>query len=418
MHRSSPLLSSPQRRGNYSLMVAAATVAILGMGALTIDVAYMRLAHAQAQDVADAASNAALIVLRQTGSQSLAEEAARKVISSNVVAGYQPMLSSISFGHWDTEDPTPELLTAGSNPNAVRVEISREGDNAVPLSISRLFGKEEFDVWARSTSATRSFQIAFVMDITNSWSEKNFLHAREGALISLEMLANTATGLDEVGMTMFTNRFAWEYTPFTQIAIPANANAVEDKWELLNTASKAGVDSNHSDGKDCTLHTGTRENDFNYKSVGGCYPKMPREYRDEPGTDHSTGMLLAKQMFEESLSVADYRAMIVLTDGQPNGLGVAGVKRGQAGYVETRWREYLGPAPRTTAQIRTASIAAADDMWEDLRVNTWVISFVADDWMMDEMAQGDGYYIRTSKPSDLEPIMAQIISELPLAIVE
>ncbi|MCK6502833.1 hypothetical protein L6R53_05450 [Myxococcota bacterium] len=178
------------------------------------------------------------------------------------------------------------------------------------------------------------------------------------------------------------------------------------------------MDSNHGDGKNCTLHTGSRENDFSYKSKGGCYPKMPREYRDEPGTDHSTGMLLAKQMFEESLSVADYRAMIVLTDGQPNGLGAAGVKRGQAGYVETRWREYLGPAPRSTAQIRTASIEAAEQMWDDLRVHTWVISFVADDWMMDQMAQGDGYYVRTSNPADLEPIMAQIISELPLAIVE
>ncbi|MCK6502832.1 hypothetical protein L6R53_05445 [Myxococcota bacterium] len=201
MQHSALACPARRRRGNYSLMVAVATVAILAMGALTIDVAYMRLAQAQAQDVADAASNAALIVLRQTGSQSLAQQAAEKVIASNEVAGHRPELAGITFGHWDAEDPAPELVESGANPNAVRVVVAREGDQAVPLSLSRLFGKEEFEVRASSTSATRSFQIVFVMDITNSWNERDFLHAREGALVSLGMLANTATGVDEVGMT-------------------------------------------------------------------------------------------------------------------------------------------------------------------------------------------------------------------------
>ena len=64
-------------------------------------------------------------------------------------------------------------------------------------------------------------------------------------------------------MTIFTNRFAWEYTPFTQIAIPANAASVRADWEQLNIASKAPIgtyNANPTDGVDCD---GTYGNNFN-----------------------------------------------------------------------------------------------------------------------------------------------------------
>ena len=358
-----------------------------------------------------------MIALRHTGDTTLAQAAAQKIVDSNLVAGHPAELDTIAFGLWDIEEATPTLQTSSPNPNAVRVRVAREGENSIPLQLARIMGHEDFEVSAESTSATRSLQVILVMDITNSWSEKNFLKARAASELALEMLGNTVTPHDEVGMTIFTNRFAWEYTPLTRIAIASNYAEVETDWSILNTASKAGKDTNKDDGTNCSVHSGTKLNNFD-SPAGGCYPHMPREWSDEPGTDHSTGILLARQMFEESSSEASFRAMIILTDGQPNGLGAPGTKRAAAGYTETRWNEYVGPAPRTTNEIRYAGVDSAQELWEDLEVHTWVVSFVADDWMMDGMVTGDGHYTRTSTASELEPIFAQIISEMPLAIVE
>lgn len=407
---------SRDRRGNYSLMLAAAVITLLGFGALSIDIAYMRLSAAQAQDVADAASQAALIVLRNTGSTVSATAAAQRVVDLNAVAGQPASMPVIEFGQWEEG---VGFGSAATVPHAVRVEVAREGSGSIPLLLARIWEKDDFEVRASAISATRSFQIVFVLDITGSWGETKFADGRAAVLASLDMLTESASGVDEVGMTIFTNRYAWEYTPFTQIAIPANATATRTSWEKLNIASKAPVgtfNSSPTDGVNCDS---SYSNDFNSPVAGGCYPDMPREYTDEPGTDHSTGVLLAKDMFQTSTSGAVYRAMLVITDGKPNNLGAtSGAIRESQGFVEDRWVEHKGPVPRTVAEIRTASIAATEDLWNNLEVHTWAVSLVVDDPILDGMVQGDGYKVLVSNSSDLVEVLTGIISEMPLAIVE
>lgn len=405
-------------RGNYVLLLAASLMAVLGFGALSIDVGWMLLARGQAQDVADAASQAGMIVLRQTASQPLAEDAIRQVVGRNQVAGVVPHVEAITWGTWDDSLANPVFVPGGARPNAVRVTVSRTGDHAVPLMLSRIWGKTSFSTRGQAVSATRSIQLVVVLDITGSWGESDFGSAREAVLQAVDMIAGTATDADEIGMTIFTNRYAWAYTPFTNISIPANALAVRQSWERLNIASKGGTDANHRDGVACVLKPLAERNDFTNPD-GGCYPDMPREYTDEPGTDHSTGILLAQQLYEEAAGGANYRAMIVLTDGRPNGLGgTSGQLRAAEGYVEARWREYQGPVPRSQDDIRDASILASAQLWADLDVHTWVVSLVEHDDFMPAMVRGDGYYTRTDSADELAGIFRQIISELPLAIVE
>jgi hypothetical protein len=74
--------------------------------------------------------------------------------------------------------------------------------------------------------------------------------------------------------------------------------------------------------------------------------------------------------------------------------------------------------PRSKDAIRGATIAATDDLYDDLAVNTWVVSLVEHDAMMPAMVRGDGYYVRTQDSGLLGAILAQIISEMPTAIVE
>jgi hypothetical protein len=407
------------RRGNFTLMLAVALIVVLGFGALAIDTAYMLMAQSQAQDLADATSQAALITLRQTGDQAMAEEAANQIIDANRIAGESPTDVDVVFGTWDDTEAVPTFVRDGVNPNAVRTAVGRTGEDAVPFLLARLWGMDDFNAWGRSTSATRSLQIIIVLDITGSWGEAKFGDAREAVLVAHEMLSESASDMDQLGMTIFTNRYGWEYTPLVHIADPSVASQTYADWRVLNIASKGGTDADHYDGRNCRLKSGSQRNNFT-NPTGGCYPDMPREYTDEPGTDHSTGIRMAQQMFEEAADTgARYRAMIVLTDGRPNGLGGAsGTIRASQGYTESRWREYEGPVPRSGNEIRHASIVACEELWDEMRVHTWVVSLVANDWMMPAMAQGDGYYTLTNNSNELAAILAQIVSEMPLAIVE
>ncbi len=405
------------RRGNFMLLLAFSIMVVLGFGAIAIDYGYLLATRAEAQDVADAAARSGLVVLRQTGDQDEARRAARRVVALNHVAGEEPELLGLQFGTWDDSLVNPSFVRNSVRPNAVQAEVGRI-DNRVDYFLARLWGTEDFEVSQTAVSATRSTQIAVVLDITGSWEEGPFIDARNAVVAVAELVQRTANGVDELGMSVFTNRYAWEFTPFTRMADDAAAAAVIAQWSEVNIASKAGTDADPRDGVGCALNSSPNQNNFD-APAGGCYPNMPREYRDERGTDHSTGVLLAKDMFEARATGVRYRGMIVLTDGRPNALlSRSGTARGTAGYTEDRWTEYLGPVPRTRQEIRDATIQATQDLWDAQRVHTWVVSFIKHDDMMPAMAQGDGYYVLTRDSRELENILTQILTEMPLALVE
>lgn len=310
--RSRPLHPA-SRRGSVALIAAFALVALLGFGAMAIDVSCMRLAQAQAQDVADAASVAALWALRETGDPAEAQAAAEAVLSRNLVAGQNPTLEAIDFGDLDSDART--LDNDPDRPNAVRVTVGRRGDDEVRLFLGRLFARDSVAVSAQATAAARNLQ-ELVMDITNSWSRPDYYNARDAALAFNDTIEGTHGPFDKIGMTVFTGRYAWEFSPMVFLEDDGDAAAMRAQWADMETASKAGNAS--SNRKGCSTHGGSRKNDFS-SPEGGCFPDMPREYRDEPGTDHTTGLAMARQMFEDGTDETAYRAIVVLTDGYPNG---------------------------------------------------------------------------------------------------
>lgn len=74
--------------------------------------------------------------------------------------------------------------------------------------------------------------------------------------------------------------------------------------------------------------------------------------------------------------------------------------------------------PHSTGAVKTESVAMAEDMWDELEVHTWVVSFVADDIFVENMTNGDGYYVNTRDSRALVDIFETIAGSLPLAIVE
>ena len=419
-----PLLSlrARARRGVYAILFALALVAILGFGALAIDVSYIRLAQMQTQDIADAASQAALFRLRRTADLDEARAAAAAVVAQNRVVGREPSLEDVVFGVWDhTADP-PTFVETETRPNAVRVAVARTDDNTVGLFLARLFGVAEADITREATSAARSLHVVLVMDITGSWSRRNFANARAASLAFLDVLESSYGEYDLVGMSVFSGRYAWEYTPMRLMSDEDSDGVARTAWNRLEVASKGGTPRAYPTA--CAEHPNTpagrnsRRNDFT-APVGGCYPAMPREYTDEPGTDHTTGITLARTMFEEEIDPTAFRAMVVLTDGIPNGLAAGhGTFRTQLGYNETRWRQFRGPVPHSSAQVRSESNVLTQQMYDELGVNTWVVSFVENDAFMETMPKGLGYYVNTSSSAALVPIFEDIANSLPMAIVQ
>jgi hypothetical protein len=415
---SKSLRPTRNRRGNYAVLFVLTIPVVLGFGALAVDTSFIRLSQSQTQDVADAASQAALLELRRTGSTALALEAAQAVVDLNVIAGAPGTLKDLEFGAWDEDgDPNGDRLMGAEIPNAVRATVAREGSRAIPLFLAKIWGYNSFTVERTATSASRKLQVVLVMDITNSWSPWNFDNARLASVEFFDTIAESHGPDDQIGMTLFTNRFGWEYTPMTDFDNNATVAGVRSDWEGLRTASKAGQ-MNSGWPSSCSLNGSDEKNNFEDPSVGGCFPNMPREYRDEPGTDHSTGMQMAYTMFDDAFDPTAFRVMVVLTDGEPNGLGAPGTARVLDDYTETRWREYVGPAPRSGNDIRSESVAVSQEMWNDLSVHTYVVSFKKDEAFMRSMAQGQGYFIRTDNSSALVPIFRDIANSLPLALVE
>lgn len=395
-----------RRRGSYTVLFGVMIVTILGFGALAVDVSWVRLAQSQAQDVADAASQAALIQLKRTGSADAALHAAEEVVARNTVAGHPATLQEFELGTWNDGDFTVSAV----NRNAVRAQVGRTMD----MLLAPLFGWFVSDVRAEAISANRTLHVVLAVDITNSWCQQDFEKARAAAVRFLEVIGGAHGPHDLVGMTVFTGRFGVEHTPMRLISDALFDGTYED-WANLRTASKAGTmkASFGACGSDngCTLLTGTNQNNF---AMADCYPNMWREFRDESGTDHAVGLDMARQMFQTAYDPAAYRALIVLTDGNPNTVG-AHTQRGA--YQETRWNYIKTPKARSSEVVKSDSQLLAREMHEQDEVDIWAVSFVADAYWMEDVAQGSGYYVRTHDADALVPIFEDIAESLPLAIV-
>jgi hypothetical protein len=253
-------------------------------------------------------------------------------------------------------------------------------------------------------------QLVFVIDITGSWGERGFANVRLALRDALLGILDRQPRALQVGMVVFTNRFAWEYTPLTRVDA-STGPALGESWSRLNIASKAGVDADPRDGIACALHGGPRANDFS-DPAGGCYPNMPREYRDEPGTDHAVGLSMVSSMFALAPHRAENRRVILITDGQPNQIGASsGQTRLAQGYIETRWRQWVGPAPRTADDIRLAASSEADLLYEQHGADINAISAVVDDPILAGMARGEGEAAVASSQDQLRLLVVAALAE-------
>jgi hypothetical protein len=146
---------------------------------------------------------------------------------------------------------------------------------------------------------------------------------------------------------------------------------------------------------------------------------MPRYYSDEGGTDHTTGIEIAATMFSEVPDPFAYRALVVLTDGQPVGYGTStGSKRTRAAHTETRFRQFARSGGHTTSEIERDTVASSQQLYAEEAVNVWFVSFVEYRAFMETAAQGDGYFRLASTSDEIVEIFERIARSLPVTVVQ
>ena len=144
--------------------VLFALIALLGAGALAVDAGLLWAARTQLQNAADAAALAAAANMIDPATPAVTLEAAEEAgidqaAQNSAVAASSVQIApdDLTFGHWDLAtgvlDPGVDL-TDPEQVTGVEVVARLDGveNSRVPALLSRVFGREGFDVTTRATA--------------------------------------------------------------------------------------------------------------------------------------------------------------------------------------------------------------------------------------------------------------------------
>ncbi len=416
------------RRGNYAMLSGFAMTAIVGFGALSIDISLITLAELQAQAAADAASHAALIGFRQNLDTSDGDAAAQWIVEHNKVAMGTATIAPgyPRYGQWNynTQVFTPDLVNG--NANAAEVRLLREDDNAVELLLAPILGVTEHEVRAESITSTQLRAIMLAVDMSCSMmgsasSVRAVDYNRLGALTFLDYFVEHPQEGDMIGMSMFAqfaNRTPTGPYPYGQKVssdFPAVTTdrpwaplaLVEDDEAVLRPRfmgicnTDAGTpDSRYPTNAQCRV--GGAPN-YNLVYAGGTVVARPRQDTNGglAGTGNGIGRSTnpepaVRQAVNELVDKTDgryFRGIVFMSDGVPN------------------------VPDEDTA--KADALAAADLAWEN-DISIWSMLYhngTFDDAFMQDMVRGSGYFLSSPDAADLPAMYEQVAKSIPTALV-
>ena len=156
------------------MLIAVMSTALLSMGALVINWAYIELTHTQLRSATDASAKAAAVMLSSTQNEVDAREAAKDLGREFRIAGKQLLLenSDIEFGNSTQQPDGKYLFQAGVEPlNSARVTGRMGADTSsggVPVLFANLVSAELFEVEKQSIAGRYDHDICVVVDRSGS----------------------------------------------------------------------------------------------------------------------------------------------------------------------------------------------------------------------------------------------------------
>lgn len=360
------------RRGNYSMFMGVFATSILGFGALGVDISYIAMANNQAQAVADAASHAALVALRHSDAAGLSgrvldgKAAAQHVVNVNEVGlGERGHLASVKFGIFN---PNTGNFSPDSQPyNAAYAEVDRKGSDALQLLLAPIIGANEADVLQSGVTAANPREIVVVVDRSCSMQSPEGYQGWEGVRDALrvfsEYMVEHQVPLDQLGVTYFSSSGGtWE--PLTPVY--GNEPAILAKW---------------ADWGYCNRNGGWAPADAT---------DWEKRFACNGSTDQRDGVVPAHNMLNASTNPYAFKAMIVISDGNPN-----------------------------PSDLDDDFLNATQSAWDD-DIHVWTVGFGAsiNQGLMANAAKGVGRYHHSPDAEGLVDVMLDIARSIPVAVVE
>ncbi|MEY3213762.1 MAG: hypothetical protein RIT28_4243 [Pseudomonadota bacterium] len=406
------------RGGNYAVLFGVSMIGILGFAALAVDMSWLLLADNQAQNAADAAAHAGLIVLRNERDQTQAYDVAEAVLGMNTVVGDSVVVDSettIVFGGWDfgtkTFDP------AALYDNAIQVSVARnEGSSqgAVGLLLMPLLGRTTGNVWAQATSALRAREIMVALDISITWwnyggETEHFEGARDSLLGLLEYAWNDGSPFpgDQLGLVVYTGG-AEEYAPMGYVA--AEYASWYADWDDDENDSTQGLER-------CNSHyypwsTAYRDYDFETSMIDCSYPLTESANPLYPGTDIEEAIDTAAASLNALGDTDALKSIILVAEHS------ADCPSTTLGSMTGTWTYSAAcNTSRHTLARQAANRADADD------ISIYVMSFNQDNIglhrnRLRSLVKGRGFFAESDDAADLPEMMESIALDIPIALVQ
>lgn len=402
------------RGGNYAVLFGVSMIGVLGFAALAVDMSWLLLADNQAQNAADAAAHAGLIVLRNERDQGQAYDVAESVLGMNTVVGDSVVVDSettIVFGGWDfgTKTFDPGALYD----NAIQVSVARNGGSsqgAVGLLLMPLLGRNTGNVWAQATSALRAREIMVALDISITWwnyggETEHFEGARDSLLSLLEYAWNDGSPFpgDQLGLIVYTGGSV-VHAPMGYVA--AEYASWYADWDDEENDSTQGLERCNSDYT--PWNSAYRDYEFESAMIDCSYPLDESMSPLYNGTDVAGAIELAADSLNALGDTDALKSIILLAEHAADcpslTLGSAPVSATCPGIVQN--------AARTAANN-----AFADD------ISIYVMSFNQDNIPIHRsklraLTKGRGFFADTDDASDLPDMMASIALDIPIALVQ
>jgi Flp pilus assembly protein TadG len=400
------------------VLFGVSMIGVLGFAALAVDMSWLLLADNQAQNAADAAAHAGLIVLRNERDQTQAYDVAESVLGMNTVVGDSVVVDSettIVFGGWDfgtkTFDPTALY------DNAIQVSVARnEGSTqgAVGLLLMPLLGRTTGNVWAQATSALRAREIMVALDISLTWwnyggETEHFEGARESLLSLLEYAWNDGSPFpgDQLGLVVYTGG-AVEYAPMGYVA--AEYASWYADWDDEENDSTQGLERCNSFYYPWSTIYKTYS--FETSMIDCSYPREESADPLYPGTDIE-GAIDTAAAGLNALGETDALKSIILVAEHS-----ADCESATLGSMSGTWT--YSPACNTGAHTlarQASNRAAADD------ISIYVMSFNQDNIglhrnRLRSLVKGRGFFAESDDATDLPEMMESIALDIPIALVQ
>jgi hypothetical protein len=304
------------------MMMGGLLFVIVGFAAFSVDIGLITMSELQAQATADAASHAALVMFRET--HDWGADPAPAIVAGDAAAQWIIDHNDVGLGTAKIQAGYPEYgefdfstglflpgIPANGGANAVRVELSREKDNAVNLLLAPLLGVPTHEVKASAVTAQQRRAMMLVQDMSCSMMDADSatgkagdgaIHtSREANRVFLNYLNDHPIDGDMLGIAVFAQHGARENGTATQTRTDtpwAELREIETNFEYLDTKIDGICSTNPWAYCPTAPVTGMPN-----KAIGSC-------------TNPGVAMAQAtEQLIARTDATTFFRGMLVMSDG-------------------------------------------------------------------------------------------------------